>query len=53
MQVWRPALTDPHKVRPGNWTGRSPCHIGIDPEGFSPVSIGSLEIWPFDGPKSE
>ena len=28
----RPAVTDPHKVRPCNCTGRSRNHIGIDPE---------------------
>ena len=27
--------------------------MDIDPEWFSPVSIGRLEICPFDGPSSE
>ena len=53
IQFWRPAVTDPHKVRSCNCTGRSPSHIGIDSEWFSPVSISRLEIWPFDGTPSE
>ena len=50
IQFWRPAVTDPHKVRPCNCTGRSPNHIGIDPEWFSPLYISRVGIWPFDGP---
>ena len=53
IQLWRPAVTDPHKVWPCNCTGWSPDHIGIDAEWFSPVSISRWEIWPFDGPPSE
>ena len=44
VQLW---LTR-HKVRSCNCTGRSPYHIGIDPEWFSPVSIrpfGDLPVW--------
>ena len=44
------SCTDPHKVKPCNCTGRSPNHIEIDSEWFSPVSISRVEIWPFDGP---
>ena len=50
IQFWRPAVTDPHKVRPCNCTGRSPYHIGIAPEWFSPLYISRVGIWPFDGP---
>ena len=50
IQLWRPAVTDPHKVRPCNCSGISPYQIRIDLEGFNPVSIDRLEIWPFDGP---
>ena len=42
MQVWRPAVTDPHNVRPCNCTDVSPSNIAIDPEGFRTVSIGHL-----------
>ena len=50
IQLWRPAVTDPHKVWPCNCTGWSTDHIGIDLEGYSPVSISRWEVWPFDGP---
>ena len=53
IQLWRPAVTDPHKVWSCNCTGWSPDHIGIDAEWFSPVSISRWEIWQFDGPPSE
>ena len=53
IQLWRPAVTDTHKVWPCNCTGWSPDRIGIDAEWFSPVSISRWEIWPFDGPPSE
>ena len=43
-------MTDPHKVTPCNCTGRSPNHIEIDSEWFSPLSISRVGIWPFDGP---
>ena len=46
-------MVDPHKVRPCNWTDRLPYHIEIDPEGFIPVFIGRLAIWPFGGPSSD
>ena len=43
-------MTDPHKVTPCNCTGRSPNHIEIDSEWFSPLYISRVGIWPFDGP---
>ena len=35
-------MTDPLKVRPCNCSGIWPYHIGIDTEGFSPISI---RVW--------
>ena len=34
IQLCRPAVTDPHKVRPCNYTGLLPYHIRIPPEVF-------------------
>ena len=37
FQICRPAVTDPHKVRPCNYTGLLPYHIRIPPEVFRPT----------------
>ena len=44
IQIWRPVVNDPHKVRPCIYTGMYLYPVGIDPEGVSAVSIIDLEI---------
>ena len=48
IQIWRPVVNDPHKVRPCIYTGMYLFPVGIDPEGFSHVSrirLGELPVW--------
>ena len=47
IQLCRPAVTDPHKVRPCNYTGLLPYHIRIPPEVFRPYTwntFGELAV---------
>ena len=37
LQLCRPAVTDPHKVRPCNYTGLLPYHIQIPPFPCLPI----------------
>ena len=53
IQFWRPVVNDPHNVMPCNYKGMYLYPVGIDPVGFSAVSIIDLENYPFDGPPSE
>ena len=37
IQLCRPAVNDPHYVRPCNYTGLLPYHIRMPPEVFRPT----------------
>ena len=45
IQLCRPAVTDPHKVRPCNYTGLLPYRIRIPPEVFRSTPRIHLENW--------
>ena len=43
FSICRPAVTDPHKIRPCNYTVWLPYPVEIVPERFVLVSISRLE----------
>ena len=53
FQICRPAVTDPHKVRPCNYKGLLPYHIRILPEVFRPTPGILLENQLLHVPPSE